>query len=92
MGIAMPVDARRPVVYGRNGSCGPPWRSETKVSPLLFRSARAPRHTSAEGSEILLNKIETVIQQNRALLRPLSSCGFYAPQPPAIPIAPYTRR
>jgi len=30
-------------MYGRNGNCGPFWRAETSVSPLLFRSAHAGR-------------------------------------------------
>src|ERR1019366_435975 len=51
-------------------------------SSALALGARARRPTSAGDSEILLNKIEAVIQQKEALLRPLCSCRFYAPQAP----------
>ena len=76
---------------GVMGIAAPPWRSGTSVFALALSVGRICRPASAEDPEILLNKIEAVIQQNRALLRPLSSCGFYALQPPAIPIAPLHR-
>jgi hypothetical protein len=76
------------------GAVGVQWE-ELQPGPgaqrLAFRpcaqlGARTSAH-SAGDSEALLNKIETVIQQNKALLRSISSCGFYAPKPPTIHIA-----